>query len=85
MVLACLVAGLLPVGIVVFADLSPGSVDDSAYGIAALIGPPLVGLAFVPRLRWRALWVPLGGFLTELLILVAIAVALSRANWSLCS
>jgi hypothetical protein len=62
LLLACLAAGVATVGAVVAIDLTPaGRVDDDAYGLAALLGPPLVGLLFATRPGWRALWAVLAG------------------------
>ena len=41
-----------------------------------------MALAIAGRLGVRALWITVGGFLVELLILIAFLAALSGANWS---
>lgn len=81
-VLASLAAGVVPVGVVVAVEIAIGPVADSSYFWSPVLGPPLVALAFAARLRLRALWIAVGGFLVELLILAAVVAALSTANWS---
>jgi len=79
---ASLAAGVLPVGLLVIADVTLGPIGNSALGLLPLLGPPLVALAIAGRLGIRALWITAGGFLVELLILIAFLAALSGANWS---
>lgn len=87
LVLGSLAAGVLPMVVVVGVDAVWGSTDAAAatallYVFGPACGPVVVSLAFVPRLRWRALWIAVGGYLVELLIVVAFLALLSRANWS---
>lgn len=80
-------AGVLPMLVVVVVDSAWGSTDDRlAEWLLLVFGPPfgpvLVSLAFVARLRWRALWIAVGGYLVELVIVIAFLGLLSEANWS---
>lgn len=79
---ASVAAGIAPVGLVVIVDIAVGPIADSFYGWSALLGPPLVALGFARLLGVRALWVVLGGFLVELLIVAAVAALLSTADWN---
>ena len=87
LVLGSLVAGVLPMMVVVVVDAVWGSTDAAVatallYVFGPACGPVVVSLAFVPHLRWRALWIAVGGYLVELVIVIAFLALLSRANWS---
>jgi len=87
LILGSLAAGILPMVVVVVVDGVWGSTDAAVatallYVFGPAFGPVVVSLAFVSRLRWRALWIAGGGYLVELLIVVAFLALLSRANWS---
>ena len=85
LVLGSLAAGLLPIAFVVGLDLAlgPRHAPDWLWVVCGPpLGPLLVSLAFVARLRWRALWIGLGGVLVELVVVIAFLASLSGANWS---
>lgn len=84
LLLGTLAAGLLPVGLLVAADIAfgPAGGSDGVFWLVLLLGPALVALAFYPRLQGRALRVAIGGLLVEMLVGLAFAAALSGANWS---
>ncbi|HEV2058195.1 MAG TPA: hypothetical protein VGR11_02485 [Solirubrobacteraceae bacterium] len=80
-------AGVLPMLVVVVVDSAWDSTDDRLAEWLLLVfgpafGPVLVSLGFVARLRWRALWIAVGGYLVELVIVIAFLGLLSEANWS---
>lgn len=87
LLLGSFAAGALPMVVVVVVDSGWGSSNDGfadwlrvVFGPA--FGPVLVSLAFVGRLRWRALWIALGGYIVELVLVVAFLALLSQPNWS---
>ena len=71
----CCVAGILPLCLVLGADVMFGPWSDSMdslYYLQAIVGPPLVALLFVPHLGRRAMWVAAGGVLIALLMILAV-------------
>jgi hypothetical protein len=87
LILGSLAAGILPMGVVLVVDGVWGSTNSAVatallYVFGPAFGPVVVSLAFVPRLRWRALWIAGGGYLVELVIVFAFLALLSQANWS---
>ena len=85
LVLGSIGAGLVPMVVVVVVDLTMPH-HGAARPLLTVFGPPLgplvVSLAFVPHLRWRALWIALGGYLVELVIVIAFLAAMPGENWS---
>jgi len=87
LILGSLAAGILPMAVVVVVDSVWGSTTPAVatallYVFGPAFGPVVVSLLFVPRMRWRALWIAGGGYLVELVIVFAFLALLSRPNWS---
>lgn len=78
-------AGILPMAVVLVVGSAGGSADGRVAEWLLLVfgpafGPVVVALAFVARLRWRALWIALVGYLVELVIVIAFLGLLTQPN-----
>ena len=72
-----LVAGVLPVCLVVAADvlLGPSSGATPVVQALAVLSPLLVALGFVPRVGRRAWWIAVGGVLVAALLAAILTIA----------